>query len=906
MKSLEKHTYINNANGAFVEDLYLQYKNDPSSVEPRWASFFEGYEFQNDLGNKKNIYVSDKEVSVVKLINSYRARGHLLANTNPIRKRRIHKADLELDYFNLSDADLDTKFEAGKEIGLGQTTLKDILAHLRKIYCHNLGVEFQYCRNEILRQWMYHKMEPIANQPNYSKEKKIHILEMIDKSVTFESFLQTKYVGKKRFSLEGIESLIPSMDAMIETGADLGVKEFVIGMAHRGRLNVLVNIFQKSYEAVFSEFEDALLPSNINGDGDVKYHKGISADIVTQNDHEIHLSLVHNPSHLEAVDPVVEGIVRAKKDESYASHAKIVPVLIHGDAAVAGQGVVYETIQLSKMHGYQTGGTIHIVINNQVGFTANYLETRSSVYCTAIAKVIEAPIFHVNGDDPETVVHAMQMAIEIRQKFNIDVFIDIVGYRRYGHNEGDEPRFTQPILYDAISKHPIIRTVFLNKLIEDKVITKEEADNRTQEFKSRLQEKLDFTRKQKKSQLKVDFLQKNWTGIRVAKKSDFESSISTGVSKNKLDIIAKVLVKTPDNFNLYSKMKKLLDNRKEMYFNKAMVDWGLAELLAYGTLLNEGRWVRLSGQDSQRGTFAHRHSVIKDIVTEEEYMPLNNISPKQAPFRCFNSILSEYAALGFEYGYSIARPRTLVIWEAQFGDFANGAQIIIDQFIATSESKWHRFSGIVLMLPHGYEGQGPEHSSARMERFLQLCGENNMFVANVTTPANLFHILRRQLHLPFRKPLILFTPKSLLRHPKVISPIEDLQGKNCFQEIIEDKVKSSSIIKHLVLCTGKIYYEASAAIEKKNRKDILLVRLEQIYPLAKKQLGDIEKKYSHAKWVWLQEEPENMGAWSYILRNLPHLKFKLISRKESASTATGNHSIHPKNQQKLMQQLVDL
>ena len=907
MELVEKHTYINNANGAFIEDLYLKYKKDPTDMDPGWVSFFEGYEFKKDLGDQKKVYVSDKEVSVVKLINSYRARGHLLAATNPIRERRTHKVDLELNYFNLSDADLETEFEAGKEVGIGRATLKNILVHLQKIYCYSLGVEFQYSRNEILRQWLYQEMEPIANQPNYSKKKKIHILDMIDKAVTFEAFLQTKYVGKKRFSLEGLESLIPSMNVMIETGADLGVREFIIGMAHRGRLNVLVNIFQKSYDAVFSEFEDAELPSHVIGDGDVKYHQGHSADIVTQNNHQVHLSLIPNPSHLEAVNPVVEGVVRAKKDKFYSgSQDKIVPVLIHGDASIAGQGVVYETIQLSKLHGYQTGGTIHIVINNQVGFTANYLETRSSIYCTAIAKVIESPVFHVNGDDPEAVVHAMQMAMKIRQKFKIDVFVDIVGYRRYGHNEGDEPRFTQPILYEAISNHPNIRTVFLNKLIEDKVITKEEADKRTQAFKARLQEKLDLTRKQKRPELTVAFLQGNWKDIRMAKASDFESSIPTGVDKNELDIIATALVKIPSNFNLFNKMRKLLDNRKKMYFDKNTVDWGLAESLAYGTLLNEGHWVRLSGQDSQRGTFAHRHCVIKNLVTEEEYMPLNNISSHQAPFRCFNSHLSEYAVLGFEYGYSLASPGNLIVWEAQFGDFANGSQIIIDQFISTSESKWQRFSGIVLMLPHGYEGQGPEHSSARMERFLQLCAQNNMFVANVTTPANLFHLLRRQLHQPFRKPLILFTPKSLLRHPKVVSHLDELQGEKCFQEIIDDNTVDASLVKHLVLCTGKIYYEAIESIKKANRKDIALVRLEQLHPLVKKQLEKIKKKYSQAKWVWLQEETENMGAWSYILKQLSDIDFTLISRKESASPATGNARIHQKSQQELMHRLVNL
>ena len=607
-----------------------------------------------------------------------------------------------------------------------------------------------------------------------------------------------------------------------------------------------------------------------------------------------------NPSHLEAVGPLVLGNVYAKKDEIYGDdHTKIVPILIHGDASIAGQGVVYEMAQLSKLDGFRTGGTIHIVTNNQVGFTANYMETRSTAYCTAIAKTTESPIFHVNADDPEAVVHAMQMAVKIRQRFEVDVYVDIIGYRRHGHNESDEPRFTQPILYEMISKHPNVRTVFLNKLIDEGVVTQREGKEMTRHFEETLQEKLDRTRLEK-PRLKVDYLNRHWKGLRPSVEEDFFQSIPTGVTAARLEKVARGLVRVPKDFNLFKKMQKILEYRQAMYEDKKMADWGLAELLAYGTLLDEGHWVRLSGQDSQRGTFSHRHAVIKDIKSEEHYIPLNHISSSQASFSCFNTHLSEYSVMGFEYGYSMSRPQSLVIWEAQFGDFANCAQIIIDQFLSASESKWQRMNGLVLYLPHGYEGQGPEHSSARLERFLQLCAENNMYVVNATTPANFFHVIRRQIHNPFRKPLVIMTPKSLLRHPQVISPLDDLTEKTRFHEVLDDKEVKSKKVRVVALCSGKIYYEALEKREEINRKDVALIRVEQLYPLPRKQLEAIRKKYAHAKWFWLQEEPENMGAWSFINYHFDDFQLSPITRAESASPATGNAKIHAKNQKKLI------
>lgn len=890
---MDKFSYLDNANPAYVESMYEQYLADPASVDAKWGQFFEGYEFSGtmaDVAPASHKIASSKEVAVIKLINAYRSRGHLISITNPIAQRRQHQADLELDYFGLSEADLDTEFECGVEISLGTATLRQILDHLRKTYCDTIGVEFMYCRNPALRQWIYNGIEPIANKPVFSTEEKIHILNKINHAVTFESFLHTKYVGQKRFSLEGAEALIPALDAAIVQSAELGVKEVILGMAHRGRLSVLTNILGKDYATVFSEFEGSFFDEEVVGDGDVKYHLGYSTDYETPHG-DVHVCLAPNPSHLEAVNPVVEGIVYAKKIHKYDNDLDaIVPVLIHGDAAIAGQGVNYEVTNMSKLDGYDNGGTVHIVINNQLGFTTSYLEARSSVYCTDIAKVTESPVFHVSADDPLAVVHAVKMAIKIRQKFRIDVYVDILGYRKYGHNEGDEPRFTQPAMYDVIKQHSDILKQFSTQLIEQSAISADDLQRMVSEFKATLQKKLDHVR-EKKPKLKVETLSSRWKGLRFPKDSDFEKSIETGVSKAKLAKVAKALTDIPSEVALYSKMKKLIGQRKALVTDNK-VDWGMAELLAYGSLLQEKKPVRLSGQDAQRGTFSHRHSVITSGNPETSYVPLNHIDASQAAFTVYNSFLSEYCILGFELGHSWTLPHGLTIWEAQFGDFSNGTQIVIDQFIASSASKWHRFSGLVMLLPHGYEGQGPEHSSARLERYLQLCAENNMIVANITTPANFFHALRRQLHNEFRVPLIVMSPKSLLRHPEAVSSLDDLTT-GAFQELIDDSSAKATSVKRVVMCSGKLYYDLEAYRIEKKLKNVAIVRLEQLYPLPHKQLAKLQTKYKSAKtWVWVQEEPENMGAWSHLLRLLPSFDFKLVSRKSSASPAPGNGKIH--------------
>ncbi|MSR88602.1 MAG: 2-oxoglutarate dehydrogenase E1 component [Candidatus Margulisbacteria bacterium] len=899
---MSNHTYLDNANPAYVESLYDQYKTDPNSVDEGWRRFFEGYEFSKLPSDLSTEPVSSKEVSVFKLIKAYRTSGHLISDTNPVRERRKHKADLQLDYFGLSEADLDTPFEAGNELRIGKAPLRQILDHLQKTYCRSIGAEFMYCRDEKLRQWLYQEMEPIANAPQFTPELKKHILFKINQAVIFENFLHTKYVGKKRFSLEGVEALIPALDEAIRQSANMGAKEFIVGMAHRGRLNVLANIFGKTYGDIFTEFERGAKPDDIKGDGDVKYHLGRSADITTKDGKDVHLTLVANPSHLESVNPVVQGIAYAKQHELYNNDTStVIPILIHGDAAISGQGVNYELANLSKMNGYSVGGTVHIITNNQLGFTTSFYEGRSSVYCTDLAKVVESPVFHVNADDPEAVVHAVQMAIRIRMAFKIDVFVDILGYRRYGHNEGDEPRFTQPVLYNQIDKHQNVQQIFRKALIEEGSLTEAEANAGEQAVKVDLQVQFEAVKSDHKKR-KADLLKGHWTEFRQSIEEDFEASIKTPVKRAILDKIAKTLIDAPKDINVISKIQRVLGARKKLYLEDNKVDWAMAEQLAYGSLLLEGNGVRLSGQDCQRGTFSHRHAVLKDEHSEEKYIPINNLESHQSrQLQVYNSILSEYAILGFEFGYTLARPKTLVIWEAQFGDFSNGAQIITDQYLTSSESKWQRLSGLTLFLPHGYEGQGPEHSSARPERYLQQCAENNMYVANLTTPSNLFHILRRQIKNEFRIPLVIMTPKSLLRHPLVVSPIDDLE-KGHFQELIDDANTTPKTIQRVLLCTGKVYYDLLQEKTEKKHNNVAIVRLEQLYPLPKKQLAALKKRYENAsEWVWVQEEPANMGAWSHILRHLPEFQFKSVTRKEGASPATGNEKDHLEGQKNLVQ-----
>ncbi|MDA1354616.1 MAG: 2-oxoglutarate dehydrogenase E1 component [bacterium] len=900
---MDKYSYISNANGAYIDDVYQQYQQDPSAVDPQWAKFFEGYDFavqngdtSSDSEGPRLEVASNKDVAVSKLIVAYRTRGHLIAKTNPVRERRSHKADLSLEYFGLSDADLNTEFDAGHEIGIGRATLKQILDHLHLTYCSSIAAEFMYCRDEKLRQWLYKEMEPNANRPNYTKEKQLYILDKISYAVLFENFLQTKYVGKKRFSLEGVEALIPSLDAAINQGGKMGVKEVILGMAHRGRLNVLVNVFGKTYEQVFSEFEEVLPTKGMNKSGDVKYHLGQSADIVTREGHSMHLSLMPNPSHLEAVNPVVQGVSYAKGMEFYDGDMRqIMPILIHGDAAIAGQGVNYELVNMAGLDGYGVGGVVHIVLNNQVGFTANYREGRTSMYCTDIAKVTESPVFHVNADDPEAVVHAVELAIRVRQEFGIDVYVDILGYRRYGHNEGDEPRFTQPMLYRQISKHEDVYKVFLEKMEQSGSITRAEAQAKEKQFRSLLQQKLDAIKKDKIKPL-VDRFERTWKGYRSPEDKDFEHSIDTSAKKSVLDKVAKALSTVPESVNVFSKMQKLLQGRHDLYFSNKKIDWAMGELLAYGSLLLDRHGVRISGQDCQRGTFSHRHAVIVDEQDESHYIPLNNIQDKQDTLQIYNSHLSEYCVMGFEYGYSLAAPQDLTIWEAQFGDFSNGAQIMIDQFISAAESKWSRSSGLTLLLPHGYEGQGPEHSSARPERYLQLCAQNNMYVLNPTTPANMFHALRRQVQNPFRIPCVIMTPKSLLRHPLVQSHVKELTHGR-FEELIDSKLVPVKSAKRVIVCSGKIYYDLLAEHGESKNKDVAIVRLEQLYPLPKGQLAELRKTYKSAKeWVWAQEEPQNMGYWSHIITHLPEFAWQYVGRAFSASPAVGNSKVHAKEQ----------
>ena len=900
---MDNLTYLSNGHSAVIEDLYTQYQTNKDSVDSGWQKFFEGFDFAQQKfpmlpdapGSAEVPEKVKKEFTVLNLINLYRSSGHLYTTTNPVRKRREYKPTLDdIQLIGLSEADMDTVFEAGREVNLGPAKLRDIVAFLKQTYCGTVGVEYKYIRNAKISDWLQLKMESTRNQPNLDIEEKKHLLNMISKAVVFENFLHTKFVGQKRFSLEGAEAMIPALEAIIFRGAELGIEEFVIGMAHRGRLNVLANIMGKTYSDIFNEFEGKEFDEALY-DGDVKYHMGYSTNIITKEGKKVHLSLTPNPSHLETVAAVVQGISRAKIDATYNNdYNKLASIAIHGDAAIAGQGLVYELIQMSKLDGYKTGGTIHLVVNNQIGFTTNYLDARSSTYCTDIAKVVLSPVFHVNGDDVEGLVYTIKLAMEFRQRFHRDVFIDLLCYRKYGHNEGDEPRFTQPLLYKAIAAHPNPREIYFQKLLAEKAVDADMAKNIDKEFKAMLQERLDESKQIRKTKL-TSFLEGTWKGIRQTTDADFEVSPSTGVDKKVLLDIATKISTLPSNKKFFNKTDKLFKDRLAM-IDKNSYDWAMGELMAYSSLLIEGKPVRVSGQDVERGTFSHRHAVIKLEDSEEEYIPLDNLSPTQAKFSIYNSHLSEYGVLGFEYGYAMARPNALTIWEAQFGDFNNGAQIIIDQYLSSAEDKWRRMNGICLFLPHGYEGQGSEHSSARIERFLVLCAENNMYVINATTPANFFHALRRQLVNEFRKPLIAFTPKSLLRHPKCVSTIDDF-SKGKFQEVIDDVNADAKTVKRVVFCSGKIYYDLLERQENSNNKEVALVRIEQYYPIPAKQIQAVLDKYKNAsEHIWSQEEPENMGAWPYVNRKFGINNIKCIARPESASPATGSSKMHAKQQ----------
>jgi 2-oxoglutarate dehydrogenase E1 component len=902
-------TYLGNADVTAIDQLYQQFLDNPNQLDVSWQKFFEGFDFARTdefIPNKSGAIADStdgnalrKEFAVLSLINGYRTRGHLFTNTNPVRERRHYTPTLDLENFGLSAADLETTFHAGTEIGIGDASLKKIVEHLNDTYCRSVGAEYKYIRHPEVIKWLEEKMESSKNAHPFTIDDKRHMLQKLNEAVAFENFLHTKFVGQKRFSLEGAETTIPALDAVIEWGADMGIKEFVIGMAHRGRLNVLANILKKSYEDIFNEFEGKEF--EISFDGDVKYHLGYSTDVVTSNGKNVHLSLTPNPSHLEAVDPLVQGIVRAKIDTQNGSEDEIASILIHGDAAVAAQGIVYEVVQMSLLDGYRTGGTIHLVINNQIGFTTNYIDARSSTYCTDVAKVTLSPVFHVNGDDVEAVVYTIKLAMEYRQKFHRDVFIDILCYRKYGHNEGDEPRFTQPLLYKAIAAHANPREIYNEKLLSQGAIEANLAKEMEASFRTMLQQDLDEAKKREKTKVTTQ-PEGAWKNLRFAEDKDFDASIDTSVDKKTFLKIGNSIAKLPTDKKFFNKISKLFNDREAMLTGNGKLDWAMGELMAYGTLLEQGFPVRVSGQDVERGTFSHRHAVVRVEESEEKYTPLNNISKEQSKFYIYNSLLSEYGVLGFDYGYAFTAPNSLVVWEAQFGDFANGAQIIIDQYLSSAEDKWRRMNGLVMLLPHGYEGQGAEHSSARLERFLALCAEYNMQVANCTTPANFFHLLRRQIIRDFRKPLVVFTPKSLLRHPKCVSEIVDFTTGG-FKEVIDDNSKAADV-KKLVFCSGKIYYDLLEKKETDKRNDVALVRLEQLYPFPKKQVDAILKKYNKAaSIIWTQEEPENMGAYNYLLRIWKGVTFTNISREESASPATGSHKAHDKEQKALIEKV---
>ncbi len=900
---MDKYSFLNAAHSAFFADLYDQYLKNPDTVEPSWRAFFQGFDFGSENAEVASGEISysegedcispgvpehmQKEFNVIRLIDGYRNRGHLFTKTNPVRERRKYDPTLDLANFGLSEGDLKTLFSAGEVLGTGPQTLESIIAHLEKIYCSSIGVEYMYIRNPKEIQWIQEKLNINDNQPKFSSEEKKHILNKLNEAVSFESFLHTKYVGQKRFSLEGNESLIPALDALIDTAAELGVKEFVMGMAHRGRLSTLINIFGKSAKDIFSEFDGKDYEQEVF-DGDVKYHLGWTSNRETKAGKKINLNIAPNPSHLETVGAIVEGITRAKQDDKYADNpSQVLPIIVHGDAAIAGQGLVYEIVQMVNLDGYKTNGTIHIVVNNQIGFTTNYLDGRSSTYCTDVAKVTLSPVLHVNADDAEAVVHAMLFALDFRMTFKRDVFIDLLGYRKYGHNEGDEPRFTQPKLYKAIANHENPREIYAAKLITEGIVDKDYIKNLEAAYKASLEEELEDSRKEEKTVI-TPFMQDEWTGFEYADQNRMMQDVDTTFPKEKLAEIADVISNLPQDKKFIRKIERLVQSRKTM-FDENKLDWSMAEHLAYGTLLEEGHDVRMSGQDVERGTFSHRHAVIKVEDSEEEIVLLNHISDKQGKFYIYNSLLSEYGVVGFDYGYAMASPKTLTIWEAQFGDFGNGAQIMVDQYISAAEDKWKLQNGLVMLLPHGYEGQGAEHSSARMERFLQMCANDNMYVADCTTPANFYHLLRRQVKTNFRKPLIVFTPKSLLRHPLVVSTVDEF-ANGSFQTLIDDQKAEVDKVKTLVFVTGKFYYDLLEVREEQDRSDIALIRIEQLFPLPAKEMRAIIKKYEHADdVVWAQEEPRNMGAYSYLMMHFEESKsFRIASRRAYGAPAAGS------------------
>jgi 2-oxoglutarate dehydrogenase E1 component len=898
---MDNYSYVGNGDVNAINAVYEQYKVNPESVDATWKEFFQGFEFALKQYDEGEIPESvDKEFKVFQLIEGYRTRGHLFTQTNPVRTRRAYTDTISIAYYGLEEKDLESVFHAGNNIGIGPAKLKDIIAFLEQTYCNSIGVEYVYNRKPDQLDWIVNRVEHNKNTPSYNSEQKLRMFTKLSQAVEFEAFVHKKFVGQKRFSLEGGESLIPALDALIEKGSELGVKEIVIGMAHRGRLNVLANIFKKPVADIFNEFEGK--GYDIEGfDGDVKYHLGSTRRITSNSGKEVKMTLAPNPSHLEAVGPVVEGITRSKIDNNLNGSSEALPIVIHGDASVSGQGVVYEVVQMAHLAGYKTGGTIHIVINNQIGFTTNYTDGRSSTYSTDIGKTTLSPVFHVNGDDVEAVIHVMEMAMEFRQRYQKDVFIDLLGYRKYGHNEGDEPRFTQPLLYKAIAKHLNPKEIYAKTLISQGVLVPEEAQRIKQSSEDYLNKGLEDSKTAKHASIQ-DFMSEAWEGFKPGTKEQIFDFTDTCITKEQVWELGTKMNSLPTDKKIFRKIQKLFQARIKMLEDDTL-DWAMGELLAYASLLNDGHNVRLSGQDVERGTFSHRHSVVTVEDSEERYIPLNNLNDSQGEFSVYNSFLSEYAVLGFDYGYAMASPNTLVLWEAQFGDFANGAQIIFDQFLAAAEDKWKTMNGMVILLPHGYEGQGAEHSSGRMERFLQLAAEGNFVVANCTTPANYFHILRRQIVRPFRKPLVVFTPKSLLRHPEAVSKVSDF-STGCFQDIIEDTLEPSKV-RRVVFLNGKLYYELLEKRKELGCEDVALVRIEQLYPLNKTKIDAIIKSYNGAEVVWAQEEPANMGAWGYILRDLYTYAPRLISRKSSGAPASGSSQVSAFRQQRIIDQVFE-
>jgi 2-oxoglutarate dehydrogenase E1 component len=909
IKQMSSHSLSTHANAAAIEAAYLSWQEDPDSVDPTWRAFFQGFTLGNKGGalpsqdspsdDSTPIIDSLKQSSVHSLISTYRAIGHFEAHLDPLSDAPEPHDKLSLERFGLNEEDLDTSFDIGTYMGGGQMKLADIISALKETYCGHIGVEYTHIQDIDVRNWLQDRMESTRNQPDFTRKEKIRILRRLHKAELFEKFLHTKYVGQKRFSLEGGETIIAALDAVIEHCPKVGIEEVVMGMAHRGRLNVLTSIMRKSFDLLFAQFSENYIPDAVGGDGDVKYHLGYEATLDTTAGPQVEVRLAANPSHLEIVNPVVEGKARARQRiRGDVERVKVLPVLLHGDAAFAGQGVVAETMNFSQLPGYRTGGTLHFIINNQIGFTTDPIDARSTHYCTDVAKMIEAPVLHVNGDDPEAVCMAARLGLEFRAKFHRDIVIDMYCYRKHGHNESDEPAFTQPVLYRKIRKHPQVSAVLTKRLIDNRTITVEEADAIKAEYRAALEENLEKAKAGEDDRsAKVEAaasLEKQFEGSNAVfqPESNFAPA-DTHASEEDIATVVKALTTFPENITVNPKIKRLLGQREKAQETGGPVDWGFGEALAFGTLLLDGTPVRLSGQDCQRGTFSHRHAVLHDMETQESYAPLKHVKDGQALFCVYNSLLSEAAVLGFDYGYALDYPDMLCIWEAQFGDFANGAQVVIDQFITSGESKWQRTTGIVLLLPHGYEGQGPEHSSARIERFLNACAEDNIQVANATTPAQYFHLLRRQMKRNFRRPLVIMAPKSLLRHPEAISRLDEFSSGQ-FHEILEEKNPPTDA-KRLILCSGKVYYDLCHYRDKQGISDAAIVRIEQLYPLNEERLAVVAQQYPGARLVWCQEESQNMGAWSYIapiLETIIGQRPFYAGRDASASPAVGSLALH--------------